>query len=196
MRNFESRIRKQYKKTPAAEKKELLKAINKHLENHRARAHCEKVRDVAVAIAEALNGKKIEVDVDALEVASLGHDAFREQNNHEKVAHDFFHERGRSDIAKMVAATDFPMSKQFPAGRTEFRLEDHILKYADAIVEHDKITDWNTRVKGIEEKYRSAKRLDYVAKQNFKEHRESLKEFEAWIASKGVNIKKLLTELS
>ncbi len=158
-------------KLPSKEKCEEL--FNEYRVPLNIKKHCEKVRDVAVFIANSMD---IEVDVDHVERLSLLHDLMKhatlkelkedprfgapaptqEQIEMHKKLRERFKGMHESKIMYSIFKEKYPEfaeSIKREANLGEKSWEEKIVAYADCVVFSTSITDIESRFKDIEERY-------------------------------------------
>ena len=135
------------------------------------RQHCLLVAKVAVRLAEALNRKGHDLNVQAIEAAALLHDIARDKPHHARVGANLLLSKGYNEIAEIVRQH----MKLDPEERDRVS-EVTVVFIADKFVEDDRIVPLEERflkkaktfdkspaaMKSIEENYRTALALQGI----------------------------------
>jgi len=124
--------------------------------------HSEKVRRIAVFLAESFKKKGIDIDIEILEKAAIYHDLFkpidfsddefwteirdRYKTEHEEIAAQFFSD---PKLGKIIKAHAYD---HILAGFDSW--EEKILYYADNRVMWDRIVDLKVRLEDLHERYK------------------------------------------
>ena len=116
--------------------------------------HSEQVCRVAVCLADRLNHKGIDLNLELIRASALLHDitktrSFRTRENHAETGGKFLQERGFSEVGHVVAQ-HVKLDTYVASGNP---VEAEIVNYADKRVLHDQIVSLRDRLTYILERY-------------------------------------------
>jgi uncharacterized protein len=116
--------------------------------------HSEQVCRVAVCLADKLNHKGIELNLDLIWASALLHDitktrSFSTRENHAETGGKFLQERGFTEVGHIIAQ-HVKLDAYVASGNP---VEAEIVNYADKRVRHDQIVSLSDRMTYILERY-------------------------------------------